>query len=150
MEGIADCQYLCRRDQHEGGTFWCTIRKDGCDEVDLTGLLSYIETPSFEMRVAEKSPLRDYFEMPIKPGTYPTFSAARALMIKRLPEGKYRLHYGGYGRGRYFSDSVYDFIVKPVEIEEAIDSKIRSEIMYPKHIAGIPIYDKEKHKLDDL
>ena len=88
LEGIADCQDPMQKRSARGRYFWCTIRKDGCDEVDLTGLLSYIETPSFEMRVAEKSPLRDYFEMPIKPGTYPTFSAGKSLDDKAFARGE--------------------------------------------------------------
>jgi hypothetical protein len=139
LETIADCQFICRRDIMEGGPNWLRIQKKGCEEIDLSGSLSYVESPSFRMTVSEKSPLRDYFEMPIVPDTYDTVTVAKAALITSLPEGEYRLHYGGYGRGTYFSDTVHDFIVKPAT------EGSHASLIHP--IVEIPKYDKDLEPL---
>ncbi len=146
LESIADCQYICRRDLNEGGPSWCRVQKIEGDKVKDTNLdqkLCYVETPSFEMTVTQNSPLREHLEMPIKPGTYPTFTAANALMIKSLSEGKYRLQYGGYGRGNYFSDSMYDFIVKPAESTKQSIARIYESIT-------VPTWSEEEYHLDQF
>lgn len=118
LDTLRDCQNVCRRDIDEGGRYWCTIKKKEGDEIDLEKQVVPVESPSVQITVTEDSLLKDRFEMPIAPGTYETFCVAKVLMIKGLPIGdtdndmsEYRLHYGGYGRGAYVSDSYVDIIV---------------------------------------
>lgn len=113
LDTLRDCQNLCRRDIDEGGNYWCTIHKKGCQTaVDLREKVVRIESPSFQVSVSQDSLLRERFEMPIEPGTYETFSVARVLFLKGLDgESEYRLRFGGFGRGNYLSDSVVDFVV---------------------------------------
>ena len=97
---------------------YCTLKKDRSAPIDLFDKLCYVETPPFSLTVSENSPMRERFEVPIEPGTYDTFAGAWALMLNTndklpLPEGKYRLQYGGVGRGDYKSDTVVDFKVQP-------------------------------------
>jgi hypothetical protein len=125
LESIGDCQFVCRRDIKEGGMTWCQLRKKGCEQpIDLDDNSCYVESTSFKMTVTEDSPLKEYFEMPIEPGTYDTFAAAKVLLITQLPEGEYRLQYGGFGRGSYKSDSVHDFIVRETKGLTPPDMKI--------------------------
>lgn len=123
LQTIADCQFVCRRDMLEmGSNFWCTIQKQGCEKVDLKPKVFYYESPSFELTVTENSPIREHLEMYVEPGTNQAFVAAYAIIINtdtgvpplHLPEGLYRLRYGGYGRGSYLSDTVQDFRVRSV------------------------------------
>jgi hypothetical protein len=137
LETIADCQFICRRDFQEGGPTWLTLQKKGCDPVNLSKLLCDVESPSFLMTVTENSPLRERLEMPIEPGTYDTFTTARAALIKSLPAGEYRLHFGGYGRGAYFSDTVHDFIVKPTK-----DQPQNSILIFPEKEISPPSYEE--------
>jgi hypothetical protein len=119
LETLRDCQNVCRRDIDEGGDYWCTVQRKGCDPTDLSANVIRIESPSVYITVTEDSLLRDRFEMPIDPGTYETYCVANVLMIKGLPYfakadenlSEYRVHYGGYGRGNYVSNSYVDFIV---------------------------------------
>lgn len=125
LQSIEDCQFVCRRDLFEGGDLWCTLEKKDlkdngkiCTPIDLKANVFYYEAPSFKLTVSENSPLRSHVEVPIDPGTYDTFAAAKAIMlntsnINYFPEGVYRLRYGGFGRGSYKNDTVQDFIVQP-------------------------------------
>jgi hypothetical protein len=134
LESIADCQYLCRRDRLEAAGFWCRIKREGCDWIDLKDKVRYIESPVIQMTVSKNSPLRNYFEVPIQPGPYESFSAAQTLIIEALPEGVYRLQYGGVGRSGYMSDSVHDFIVTDVEPQTGrVRSKKDSGFKFPEH-----------------
>ena len=123
LESISDCQYVCRRDRLEAAKFWCRIKTPKSDWVDLEKAVKYIESPSIQMTVTKNSPLRSYFEVPIQPGTYESFTAAWTLVIKGLPEGVYRLQYGGVGRSGYMSDTVHDFIVSDVS---AVSTRVKT------------------------
>lgn len=118
LQSFQDCQFICRRDMRMSPSRYCTLKKEGENEIDLYEHLCYVETPPFSLTVADNSPMRERFEMAIEPGTYDTFAAAYAIMLNtseefQLPEGEYRLQYGGVGRGDYKSDTVVDFIVQP-------------------------------------
>lgn len=126
LQSIADCQFVCRRDILEGGGIWCTLEKKGavdgngkpCVPIDLSTSVFYYESPSFNLTVTENSPLREHFEIPIQPGSYDSFAAVRAVMLNTsnvdyIPDGVYRMRYGGYGRGSYKNDTIQDFIVQP-------------------------------------
>jgi hypothetical protein len=116
LQSFQDCQFVCRRDMKLSPSRYCTLEV-GNNSINLRPYLCYIETPPFSLTVAENSPMRERFEVPIEPGTYDTFAAAYAIMLNTsdespLPEGEYRLRYGGIGRGDYKSDTVVDFIVQ--------------------------------------
>jgi hypothetical protein len=118
LQSFQDCQFICRRDMQMSPSRYCTLKKDGSAPIDLFDKLCYVETPPFSLTVSENGPMRERFEKPIEPGTYDTFAAAWALMLNTndkspLPDGKYRLQYGGVGRGDYKSDTVVDFKVQP-------------------------------------
>ena len=121
IQSIADCQFICRRDINEGASHYCTLQKKGEEKtMDLFDKVCYIETTIFSLTVTENSPMRESFEMPIEPGTYPTFAAAYGIMLNasdkpenNLLEGEYRIRYGHIGRGGFKDDSVQDLIVRP-------------------------------------
>ncbi len=110
FDNVHQCREACRRDINAGGEYWFRISKNGKD-YDLKDKLVLVETPSFNVTVSERSPLRERLEYPYQPGTYEAVSMCYCVIIKNLEAGAYRLQIGGIGRGTYMTDAVYDILV---------------------------------------
>jgi hypothetical protein len=110
FDNVQQCREACRRDINAGGEYWFKIRKDGKD-YDLKDKLVLVETPSFNVTVSERSPLREFLEYPYQPGIYEAVNMCYCVIIKKLEPGTYRLQLGGIGRGTYITDAVYDVVV---------------------------------------
>ncbi len=158
LQSLADCQLICRRDIREIGQMWFRIQRRGCkDEIyDLTDTACYVESPSFKMTVTRNSPLREFFEMPIEPGEYETFTAAYAILIRELPPGEYRVQYGAFGRGMYFTDTIHDFVIKDVENEQIRSTKgvddgmLKPQSQTQRRFRGFEVPDPHKDEVGDF
>jgi hypothetical protein len=80
-----------------------------------------IESPLFKLVVSQKSQLRDKMESPLEPGTYDSVTVGYYILIRSLPPSKYRIHFGGKGRGAYYTNSVYDITVHCKKEDSVID-----------------------------
>jgi hypothetical protein len=102
----------------ESGPIWATIESsDGKGRVLLCGdnLRNYrITSPVFKLRISERNPYwKDIIQYPINPGEYDAITDGFFILLKSMPEGSYRIRFGGKGRlcPDYRTDSVYDIHV---------------------------------------
>ena len=58
----------------------------------------------------------------VKPGLYDTVVGGFFVIIRSLPRGKYRVEFGGEGRGNYSTNSIYDVVVEGIRKNMTIDS----------------------------
>ena len=105
LESVIDCQYAARKDIEELGRIWCNIKRKDSEEIDLINrkYVHYAESTSFQLPVAENSPVRHYLEIPIGHGTFSTYACAYAALINFQSPGVYRIQV----RGPWAND-VYD------------------------------------------
>ena len=71
-----------------------------------------VESPLYTLNVPSKSKLRKKTELGSKVGRYDSIIGGFFLLIKSMPPGRYRFIFGGEGRGRYSTSSIYDITVK--------------------------------------
>jgi hypothetical protein len=69
------------------------------------------EPPPFRLSVPESSVLRERAENLIEPGDYYTVIGGYFLLVRSMNSGKYRIQFGGEGRGNYSTNAVYDIEV---------------------------------------
>jgi hypothetical protein len=108
-------RYAVRRDISEGGKVWLRYKtsKGGYQPVIRNGNVKdyYFETAMFTLRVSKDSPLLGKFESPMDPAEYQTVQGGYFVILTDLSPGDYRFHFGGFGRGYYYTDAVYDIKV---------------------------------------
>jgi hypothetical protein len=95
-------------------TIWAAIKKINCKKSYkiVPKITSYkIESPLFQLRVSSNSILNEFLDEPMKPGTYNSVVGGYFLLVKSLPQSKYRLSFGAEGPGEYSTRSVYDIEV---------------------------------------
>ena len=95
-------------------TIWAAIKKINCNKSYkiVPKITSYkIESPLFQLRVPSNSMLNEFLDEPMKPGTYNSVVGGYFLLVKSLPQSKYRLSFGAEGPGEYSTRSVYDIVV---------------------------------------
>jgi hypothetical protein len=119
-----DARFAARKDINEGGPMWADITRKGDKKPsriakDLRRFR--IESPLFKLVVSQKSQLRDKMESPLEPGTYDSVTVGYYILIRSLPPSKYRIHFGGKGRGAYYTNSVYDITVHRKKEDSVID-----------------------------
>lgn len=71
-----------------------------------------VESPLYNLHVPYKSKLRERTERGSRPGNYPSIVSGFFVLIKSMHPGRYRFTFGGEGRGRYSTCSMYDITVK--------------------------------------
>jgi hypothetical protein len=84
-----------------------------------------LESPAYKLSIASRARLRKRTESSTRPGIYDSIVAGFFLLVRRLPVGRYRLRFGGEGRGKYCTDSIYDVSVKGVRKSIASDTSSR-------------------------
>jgi hypothetical protein len=145
-----DVRYAVRRDISEGGKMWLRFKtpKSEYGPVIKDGSLKdyYFETAMFTLRVSNQCPLIDKFEAPIIPGEYQTVQGAYCVIMTDLSLGTYRFHFGGNGKGYYYTDSVFDITVSDQESRDL--SNDVSKQQFPTFAAGTKpeIQEREKQK----
>lgn len=124
-----DVRYAVRRDISEGGKMWLRVKtKKGYEPVIKDGDIKdyYSETAVFTLRVSNQSPLIDKFEAPVIPGEYQTVQGGYFVILTDLSPGTYRFHFGGNGKGYYYTDAVYDITVAEQESRD-LSSDVSSQ-----------------------
>jgi hypothetical protein len=119
-----DMRFAARKDIDEGGAMWANILRKGDKKATkiVKNLKDYrIESPLFKLVVAQNSQLRDRMESPLKPGIYDSVTVGYYILIRSLAPSTYRIHFGGKGRGIYYTDSVYDITVQHKNWDSVID-----------------------------
>ena len=92
LDTLTDVRSICREEMYTSGPCWLTLEKKGIEgKIDLIDKICLIESPSFQLTVPEKSALREYFQVPINPGSYDTVTIANIAFFESLPPGEYRL-----------------------------------------------------------
>jgi hypothetical protein len=107
-------RFVARKDIDEGGAMWATITRKGDKKATriVKNLRDYrVESPLFKLVVSQMSQLRDRMESPLETGIYDSVTVGYYVLIRSLPPSIYRIHFGGKGRGSYYTDSVYDITV---------------------------------------
>ena len=84
-----------------------------------------LESPAYKLSIASRASLRNKTEFSTRPGIYDSIIAGFFLLIRRLPVGRYRLRFGGEGRGKYCTDSIYDVSVRGVRKSIVSDTSCR-------------------------
>jgi hypothetical protein len=114
------------RDSDESLRIWATITNKGRKSRIVNDLNKYrIESPLFQLSIPNSSRLRLGTQDAVKPGLYDTVVGGFFLIIHSLPKGKYRLEFGGNGRGNYSTSSIYDIDVKGLRKSMVVDSTTR-------------------------
>jgi hypothetical protein len=145
-----DVRNAVRRDISEGGKMWLRFKtpKSGYEPVIKNGDIKdyYFETAVFTLTVSNQSPLIDKFEAPISPGEHETVQGGYFVILKDLSPGTYRFHFGGNGKGYYYTDAVYDITVSDQESRDL--SNDVSKEQFPKPIGGTKpeVEEREKQK----
>jgi hypothetical protein len=67
--------------------------------------------------------LIDKFETALSPGGHETVQGGYFVILTNLNAGRYRFHFGGNGRGYYYTDAVYDITV----LQEKTRNLVRDE-----------------------
>lgn len=114
------------RDSDESLRMWATIANEGKKSRIVRDLNEYrIESPLFHLLIPANSRLRVRTQDAVKPGLYDTVVGGFFLIIRSLPKGKYRIQFGGNGRGNYSTNSAYDIHVKGPRKCTVVDSTAR-------------------------
>jgi hypothetical protein len=92
-----------------GGPVWASL-ENLTEKTHFILPLIYIETPLFQLHVAEDNPLRKFVEPVQEKGDFFTVCGGQIVVIQPSP-GKYRIRFGGIGRRNYRTDAVYDIEV---------------------------------------
>lgn len=108
-------RYAVRRDISEGGKMWLRYKdSSGVYQTVVPDIKEYyFETSVFTLRISSENPLLTKFESPTDPGEYQTVQGGYFVILTDLSVGTYRFHFGGNGRGYYYTDAVYDIKVEP-------------------------------------
>lgn len=113
-----DCETQLRdainKDTDESLRAWAVIQQLNSKKPrkivpDINGFR--IESRLYKLQIPAKSKLRNKMECTAHPGVYDSIIGGYFVIIKSLPEGRFRITFGGEGRGRYSTCSIYDISV---------------------------------------
>jgi hypothetical protein len=114
IENEQELRYFVNKDLDEGGTMWAKIRNHDSTESSMIvkDIRDYrIESPVFRLRIPRGSLLNNKMEEYVKPGIYDTVVGGYFILLKSLPLSRYRIAFGGKGRGPYYTNAIYDISV---------------------------------------
>jgi hypothetical protein len=119
-----------------GGPMWATGLETDTNKlfyVDEKLKRFYVESPRFQLDVSPQSTLRTMIDDPPEPGQYDAVIGGYCVLLKDLPDGKYRLRFGGKGRRVYYTDSVWDITVMGDENSQERMSSVKdiSKLRHP-------------------
>ena len=151
-----DLRRAVRTDITEGGNIWLRFKSSNIktykpilpknDNIKNY----YSETRMFTLRISSQSPLIEKFETAMGPGEYETVQGGYFVILTDLAPGTYRFHYGGNGRGSYYTDSVFDITVRPDQLRNLVtDLSNRNVFQGPKKDKDLKTYRHLKTE-DDI
>lgn len=114
IENEQELRYFVNKDIDEGGIIWAKIRNVDSREYSMIvkDIRDYrIESSVFRLRIPRNSLLNTKMEEHVKPGMYDTVVGGYFLLLKSLPLSRYRIAFGGKGRGPYYTNAIYDISV---------------------------------------
>lgn len=118
-----DLRDAVNRDSDESLSIWATITFKKRTSKLADDLTRYrVESPLFQLSVPTASKLRLKTQDRVKPGNHYTVVGGFFLLICSLPKGRYRLEFGGKGRGGYGTNSVYELAVEGIRKNTVLDS----------------------------
>jgi len=129
-----DLRYAVRTDLAEGRGMWLRFKDPGTAKYKpllptAESILDYyFETAVFTLRVSSQSPLIDKFETALGPGEYESVQGGYYVIITNLPAGSYRFHFGGNGRGYYYTDAVYDITVLQEKARNLVTDESKKDL----------------------
>jgi hypothetical protein len=126
-------RYAVRRDLSEGGNMWLRYMDSAGAYQSIVPKLNdfYFETSVFTLRVSAENPLLTKFESAFDPGEYQTVQGGYFVILTNLTPGTYRFHFGGNGRGYYYTDAVYDITVQSSKLRD-LTKDVSSQNASPK------------------
>jgi hypothetical protein len=141
-----DLRKAVRTDLFQGGSMW--LRYKSSDTTEYTPVVPditkhYFETRIFTLRISNQSPLIDKFETALGPGEYETVQGGYFVILRDLPKGKYRFHFGGNGRGYYYTDAVYDITVLPDKFMNLVSDESS------RNLTRVPPGEREKSVIQE-
>jgi hypothetical protein len=113
-------RYSARLDTVNGGDLFARIKKKPDDTIyrlvdDLNNYI--VESEFFPLLVDENAPYKDMMDGKFPPGPQYAVTVGVYVIISKLPEGTYRLEFGGKGVGKYFTHSIYDIEVSKPKVK---------------------------------
>jgi len=143
-----DLRNAVRRDLSDGREMWLRFKdsKDGYKPVIPKNEITkyYFETAVFTVSVSSQSPLVDKFEAALAAGEHETVQGGYFVILTDLEKGKHRFHFGGNGRGYYYTDAVYDITVLPYESRNLANDVSNKNLTEGKGESIIETQDKER------
>lgn len=123
LNSDAELREAVNKDSDESLRVWALIKHRKNKSRIVGDLRRYrVESPLFKLSIATNSKLRQGAQDAARPGLYDTVVGGFFLIIRSLPRGKYRLEFGGSGRGNYNTSSVYDITVEQPRKTMVMDS----------------------------
>ena len=110
------------RDTDESLSIWARIAHGK----EISGIVDdlnafRVESTLFKLSIPVNSRLRQRTQVIFKPGVYETVVGGIFLILRTPPSGKYRIEFGGNGRGNYSTNSIYDIVVEGVRTLSVVD-----------------------------
>jgi hypothetical protein len=134
IENEQELRYFVNKDLDEGGTMWAKIMNHDSRESSMIvkDIRNYrFESSVFKLRIPRDSLLNSKMEEYVKPGIHETVVGGYFLLLKSLPLSRYRIAFGGKGRGPYYTKAIYDISVlkKPRDKIRDVSATVRSRIV---------------------
>lgn len=114
IETEQDARLAAIRDNQESNRIWATISSNGKMPRKIVDNFQdyFIESPLFDLKISDKSPIRKTMDTPLESGTFTSLTAGYYILISSLCPSTYRIRFGTKGRGSYYTDAVYDITVR--------------------------------------
>jgi hypothetical protein len=114
IENEQQLRYFVNKDIDEGGPVWARIMNLNSRKTSkiVEDLLDFrVESSVFKLTIPTGSPLNRRMEKYAKSGIYDTVVGGYFLLIRSLPISRYRITFGGKGRGPYYTNAIYDISI---------------------------------------
>lgn len=122
LKSEQDLREAVNKDTDESLRVWATITYKKKTSKIVDDLTKYrVESPLFQLSVPVNGKLRLKTQYVVLPGKYYTVVGGFFLLIRSLPKGRYRLDFGGNGRGNYSTNSVYEIAVEGLRDNIVLD-----------------------------
>lgn len=143
-----DLRYAVRTDLTEGGEMWLRVKNSNAGYKPVIQAPDkmenyYFETVPFTLRISNHSPLLNKFESALGPGEYETVQGGYFVILSNLAPDNYRFHFGGNGRGYYYTDAVYDITVVPDKFRNLAKDVSTKDLTSGE---GVTIEDEDREK----
>jgi hypothetical protein len=99
------------------GPFWATLEKNDNSSMVfklVPNLESFrVESMPFELNISKENPFLDKMDEPNIPGNYTGLVGGFFVLLRDLPASSYKIRFGGYGMGGFYTEAVYKITIRP-------------------------------------